>query len=322
MLTQAAPVRTVGARGGLPGRIIDDYGWSATSLGPVGRWPDVVRTTVELILRLPVPIVTLWGEDGVMIYSGAYSGIAGGRHPRLLGSKVREGWPDVADFNDNVMKVGLAGGTLSYRDQELTLHRTGKPEQVWMNLDYSPIVDAGGAVVGVIAIVVETTAKVRAERWLSGEHDRLQSMFEQAPGFMAQLAGADHVIQSANAAYRALAGQPDPNPLRIVLVEDEDEIRDATAALLRHLGHDVLEAVDAEQALGIIAPASVMLITDVQLPGMTGDLLAAQARILVPGIRIVFATGKGDVNNWPHAVVLRKPYDLAALATALANSVA
>ena len=221
MLTQAAPARIFGAGGGLLGGIIDDYDWSATSLGPVERWPDVVRTTVELILRSPVPIVTLWGEDGVMIYNDAYSGFAGGRHPRLLGSKVREGWPEVADFNDNVMKVGLAGGTLSYRDQELTLHRSGKPEPVWMNLDYSPIVDAEGRVVGVIAIVVETTAKVRAERWLSGEHDRLQAMFEQAPGFMAQLAGADHVIQSANAAYRALAGQRDllGKPVREALPE-------------------------------------------------------------------------------------------------------
>ncbi len=221
MLTQAAPARIFGAGGGLLGGIIDDYDWSATSLGPVDRWPDVVRTTVELILRSPVPIVTLWGEDGVMIYNDAYSGFAGGRHPRLLGSKVREGWPEVADFNDNVMKVGLAGGTLSYRDQELTLHRSGRPEPVWMNLDYSPIVDAEGSVVGVIAIVVETTAKVRAERWLSGEHDRLQTMFEQAPGFMAQLAGADHVIQSANAAYRALAGQRDllGKPVREALPE-------------------------------------------------------------------------------------------------------
>jgi PAS domain S-box-containing protein len=221
MLTQAAPVKAFGAGGGLLGGIIDDYDWSGTSLGPIARWPDVVRTTVELILRSPVPIVTLWGEDGVMIYNDAYSGFAGGRHPQLLASKVREGWPEVADFNDNVMKVGLAGGTLSYRDKELTLHRSGRPEQVWMDLDYSPIVDAGGAVVGVIAIVVETTAKVRAERWLSGEHGRLQTMFEQAPGFMAQLVGADHVIQSANAAYRALAGHRDlvGKPLREALPE-------------------------------------------------------------------------------------------------------
>jgi hypothetical protein len=42
------------------------------------------------------------------------------RHPGILGSKVREGWPEAADFNDHVMKTGLAGGTLSFRDQELT----------------------------------------------------------------------------------------------------------------------------------------------------------------------------------------------------------
>jgi CheY-like chemotaxis protein len=116
------------------------------------------------------------------------------------------------------------------------------------------------------------------------------------------------------------AAAPAPDRLRIVLVEDEDDIRDATGALLRHLGHDVLEAVDAEQALTLISASSDLLITDVQLPGMTGDLLAAQARILAPGIRIVFATGKGEVNNWPDAVVLRKPYDLTALTAALASA--
>jgi hypothetical protein len=55
---------------------------------------------------------------------------------------------------------------------------------------------------------------------------------------------------------------------------------------------------------------------------MSGDMLAAEARVLAPGIRIVFATGKGEVNNWPDAVVLRKPYDLMALAAVLANVVA
>ncbi len=72
-----------------------------------------------------MPIVTLWGADGVMIYNDAYSRLAGSRHPALLGVQVREGWPEVADFNDHVMKTGLAGGTLAYRDQEMTLSRNG-----------------------------------------------------------------------------------------------------------------------------------------------------------------------------------------------------
>src|SRR5690606_9550337 len=105
----------------------------------------------------PVPMVMLWGELGVMIYNDAYSVFAGHRHPALFGSNVREGWPEVADFNDNVMKVGLGGGTLAYQDQELTLHRKGYPEQVWMNLDYSPVLEEDGKPAGVIAIVIETT---------------------------------------------------------------------------------------------------------------------------------------------------------------------
>jgi PAS domain S-box-containing protein len=139
------------------------FDWSS-SLGPLAGWPQSLKTAVGILIHSPLPIVLLWGEDGIMLYNDAYSGFAGGRHPKLLGSKVREGWPEVADFNDNVMKVGLAGGTLSYKDQQLTLHRSGRPEPVWMNLDYSPVIDESGKPGGVVAIVVETTERVQAER--------------------------------------------------------------------------------------------------------------------------------------------------------------
>ncbi|WP_284734643.1 PAS domain S-box protein [Sphingosinicella terrae] len=187
--------------------LIAAFPWERTSLGPASAWPAVLRTTIALILRSPVPIVTCWGEDGVMIYNDAYSVFAGGRHPALLGSKVREGWPEVADFNDRMMRHVLAGGTLSYRDQELVLDRNGAPEPVWMDLDYSPIEDETGAIVGIVAIVVETTAKVRAERRALHESDRLHQMFEQAPGFIAMLEGRHHVFSLANRAYRELAGK-------------------------------------------------------------------------------------------------------------------
>src|SRR3978361_1364606 len=91
--------------GVLPG-LIDRFDWSVTPLGSLDRWPGGLKTTVGLILRYSVPLVTLWGEWGTMIYNDAYSRFAGSRHPKLLGSAVRDGWPEVADFNDNVMKVG------------------------------------------------------------------------------------------------------------------------------------------------------------------------------------------------------------------------
>ena len=158
-------------------------------------------------MKSPVPLVLLWGPDGIMIYNDAYAVFAGFRHPALLGSKVREGWPEVADFNDNVMKVGLAGKTLAYKDQELTLHRKGRPEQVWMNLDYSPVPDESGNPAGVMAVVIETTARVLADRAAAAEQERQRVLMQQMPGFVAALSGPDHIFEYVNDAYTRIAGR-------------------------------------------------------------------------------------------------------------------
>ncbi len=150
--------------GGACATLIAALDWSATPLGAIEGWPQSLRTATALVLRSPVPMAMLWGTDGVMLYNDAYSQIAGKRHPQVLGSNVRESWPEVADFNDHVMRVGLAGGTLHYCDQELTLHRNGRPEQVWMNLDYSPVLDERGDPAGVVCILAETTERVANAR--------------------------------------------------------------------------------------------------------------------------------------------------------------
>jgi PAS domain-containing protein len=187
--------------------LMKTFDWGSTSIGPMDLWPQSLRTTISIMLRSPIPMVLLWGPDGIMIYNDAYTVFAGGRHPRLLGSKVLEGWAEVADFNANVMRVGMAGGTLSYRDQELTLYRNGVAEQVWMNLDYSPVIDETGKPGGVLAIVVETTERVLAERRIAAEKGRLQELFHQAPGFMAMYSGPNHVFELVNEAYYQLVGR-------------------------------------------------------------------------------------------------------------------
>lgn len=195
--------------GGELAGLIAAYPWHGTSLGPLQAWPSHVRHTVALMLRCAVPMVALFGPQGVMVYNDAYALFAGGRHPALLGAPVRQGWPEVADFNDYVMRAVLAGRTLSYTDQELTLSRRGHAEQVWMNLDCSPVLDDAGCPAGVLAIVVETTAKVKAERRVAHERARLHRMFEQAPGFIFTLSGPEHRFEFANAAFRQLFGRAD-----------------------------------------------------------------------------------------------------------------
>ena len=190
--------------------LIARFDWSSTMLGPIDTWPASIRSIVGMLLRSPLPIVTLWGEPGIMIYNDAYSVFAGARHPQLLGSEVRKGWPEVADFNDHVVRTVFGEGrTLSYKDQELTLNRGAGPAQVWMNLDYSPILGDDGSTLGVIAIVVETTDKVTADRQLRNERLRLQQMYEQAPSFMAMLEGPEHRFTLVNEAYQQLIGRRD-----------------------------------------------------------------------------------------------------------------
>jgi PAS domain S-box-containing protein len=191
------------------GRLISAFDWGATSVGPIASWPGYLRTTVSTMLRSPVPIVTLWNPDGVMIYNEAYAAFAASRHPQLIGSRVREGWPEVADFNDNVMKTVLNGGTLSYREQELTLFRQGRAESVWLDLDYSPVLDERNRPAGVIAIVIEVTEKILAQRRLHAERRQFGQMFEQSPSFMSLKYGPDHRTEIANPAYYRLVGTRD-----------------------------------------------------------------------------------------------------------------
>jgi PAS domain S-box-containing protein len=220
-MRDAAPARTFGSNGGHLGTMIDAFDWSATALGPIGRWPAAMRTVVELVLRSPAPIATLWGREGVMIYNDGYAAIAASRHPAMLGMPVCEAWPEVADFNANVLDVVLKGGTLSCREQPMTLVRDGMAAQCWFDLDYSPVVGEDGDVLGVMAVVAESTAKVRAEAGLDVEHSRLRAIFQQAPGFVAQLTGPDHVFALVNATYSALIGARPVigRPVRLALPE-------------------------------------------------------------------------------------------------------
>ncbi len=143
---------------------IRTFDWSHTELGPLDTWPASLCSAVQMLLASPVPIVMLWGYQGYMIYNDAYSDFAGGRHPYLLGAPVELGWPEVAEFNRHVVNTCLAGGTLTYHSKELVLLRDGVPEDVWMDLYYSPVSDDNGKPAGVMAIVVETTDHVISER--------------------------------------------------------------------------------------------------------------------------------------------------------------
>jgi CheY-like chemotaxis protein len=118
------------------------------------------------------------------------------------------------------------------------------------------------------------------------------------------------------------AGIDPPRGQRILLVEDEALIRLATADMLSDMGHSVLEAGSAKDALEILESEKVdVLLTDFTLPGMTGGELAREAISRFPGLKIVFASGhdlRSSTSDLPvDAGHLVKPYTEERLAEAL-----
>ncbi len=80
----------------------------------------------------------------------------------------------------------------------------------------------------------------------------------------------------------------------ILLVEDDHDVRAYVVEILRELHYRVLEAHDADSALGIVDRNDVrvdLLLTDVVLPGMNGRQLAETLKVREPGIRVLFMSG-------------------------------
>lgn len=108
-------------------------------------------------------------------------------------------------------------------------------------------------------------------------------------------------------------------PRTILLVEDDGLIRMNTSDMLQDAGHRVVEAASGEAAMRALATGDSIdvLLTDVNLPGMSGPTLAEHVRQLKPEIAVVFATGDSHFPGSDRAVVLMKPYDEASLARAI-----
>ncbi len=100
-------------------------------------------------------------------------------------------------------------------------------------------------------------------------------------------------------------------PARILVVDDEEMVRNVLARLLRLKGHEVEEAVSGPAALELLQSRSFDLIfTDQGMPEMSGREFAAAVRRALPSIPIVLITGDTDVGE-PDAnigVVLPKPF--------------
>jgi CheY-like chemotaxis protein len=121
----------------------------------------------------------------------------------------------------------------------------------------------------------------------------------------------------------AESGAP-PAGLRVLLVEDNPQVRDFAAELLEELHCEVTKVDDGVQAMEVIRSTPFDLIfSDVVMPGMGGVELARKIEIEWPGTPVILATGYSADLLGQRAnsfTVLPKPYDATMLGNAIAQT--
>jgi CheY-like chemotaxis protein len=155
----------------------------------------------------------------------------------------------------------------------------------------------------------------------SGGHVKIYSELGEGTSVKIYLprSSAKYEPREATAAAR---GRPDE---RILVVEDDADVRAYVVETLGSLGYHVLEASGASEALQLLDQhqAIDLLLTDVVMPGVNGRRLAEEAKQRHPALKVVFMTGysrnaiahQGRLD--PGVTLIQKPLSSALLAAAV-----
>lgn len=107
---------------------------------------------------------------------------------------------------------------------------------------------------------------------------------------------------------------------RILVVDDEPDVRMYVERALRLDGHDVVSTFDGFMALSALRESSYdLLLTDIAMPGMDGITLSLQTERDYPNMKILLMTGYAHERQRAHNLdvlvheVMSKPFDIDTL---------
>ena len=112
---------------------------------------------------------------------------------------------------------------------------------------------------------------------------------------------------------------------RILVVDDDPDVRNVAVETLQDAGYDVLEAATAHDAFKLLQEHRDidLVFTDIMMPGIDGFKLAGMVRMSAARTRILFATGYMDLAQlnpaFTHGQLLNKPYRPSELVAAVAK---
>jgi signal transduction histidine kinase/ActR/RegA family two-component response regulator len=114
-------------------------------------------------------------------------------------------------------------------------------------------------------------------------------------------------------------------PRRILVVEDDPDVRRVIVECLGLIGYTVTEAPNGTEGLAAIASSKPdLLVVDYAMPDMTGAEVISKARAMVGDLPVILATGYADMAAVERLAgkpaILRKPFDINSLGAAVAHA--
>jgi two-component system cell cycle sensor histidine kinase/response regulator CckA len=122
-----------------------------------------------------------------------------------------------------------------------------------------------------------------------------------------------------------MKGATSPQQLRVLIVDDEDGVLRYVERVLSEAGYQTSTASNGAEALEAVKKTGAfdVLVTDVMMPGITGDELARQLRQGDRGLKVLYLTGYSDrlfkekAALWADEAFLEKPFTVKGLREAV-----
>ena len=254
------------ASGGAAGLLMSQTDWASTPLGPIGDWPQSLRSAVSICLLSRFPMVVWWGPDLVFIFNDAYRPVLGDKDPKAIMGRVgREVWPEIWPIIGPMLDGVLQRGEATWSDDQLLpLFRNGYLEECYFTFSYSPIRDETGGVGGVFTAVTETTQRVVGER-------RLRTLSDLAEATGDARTAEEVCAKAAGALGRNLADIP----FALLHLVAEDMAVQPVASSGR------LEVVE-HAALPLAEVAATLRSQTVDLPAAESDAERPRSALVLP----------------------------------------
>jgi CheY-like chemotaxis protein len=116
-----------------------------------------------------------------------------------------------------------------------------------------------------------------------------------------------------------------PHGINVLVVDDEESVREFVSRVLQEAGYVTTTADNGPAAMSIVSNAVTpdLLLTDLNMPGMRGDELAARMRKESPDLKVLYLTGYADMlfneraTLWEGEAYLDKPCSVKGLLEAV-----